>query len=210
MTAKKKIPRFSRKSAEDRKLDLVEAGLACLARGGILHFTVDNICREAQVSKGLVVHHFGSKEELAAAVYAAAYDRMLAPVLTGEGASNDLHALVEGLFNALPANKESLRIWLALWGEISSNPGMQLEHRKYYALYRESVAGAVSAEARRRGIAVDSYEVAAGLIALVDGVWLQQCLDPTRLRNEEAKALCLRYIENSLSPRPMKSPDLQG
>ena len=80
MATEKKAPRFSRKSAEDRKQDLVEAGLACLAQGGITSFTVDNICREAKVSKGLVVHHFGSKEGLAAAVYAAAFDRMLSPI----------------------------------------------------------------------------------------------------------------------------------
>lgn len=199
MTTAKKAPRFSRKSAEDRKQDLIKAGLSCLAKGGITYFTVDNICRAANVSKGLVVHHFGSKEGLAAAVYAAAYNQMLAPVFSAEETGGNIRRLLDWLLDALPANQENLRIWLALWGEIASNPHLQLEHRKHYALYKESVARTISEAARKRGIATDSYEIAASLIALVDGVWLQQCLDPTRLKLEDALDMCMRHVENALA-----------
>ncbi len=199
MTTKKKVPRFSRKTAEDRKQDLIKAGLSCLAKGGITYFTVDNICRAANVSKGLVVHHFGSKEGLAAAVYAAAYDQMLAPVFSAEETGGNIKRLIDWLLDVLPANDENLRIWLALWGEIASNPHLQHEHRKHYALYKESVARTISDAARKRGIAVDSYDIAASLIALVDGVWLQQCLDPTRFKHADAMAMCLRHVENALA-----------
>ena len=57
---------------------LVDAGLACLARGGITAFTIDNICREANASRGLVTHHFGSKDGLLAACYSQMYDRLTA------------------------------------------------------------------------------------------------------------------------------------
>ena len=205
MTTAKKAPRFSRKSAEDRKQDLIKAGLSCLARGGITYFTVDNICRAANVSKGLVVHHFGSKEGLAAAVYAAAYNQMLAPVISDEETGGNIARLLDWLLDELPANQENLRIWLALWGEIASNPHLQVEHRKHYALYRESIARTINAAARKRGIIADSYEIAASLIAMVDGVWLQRCLDPARLKHADAVAMCLRHVENALaagSPAP--------
>lgn len=207
MATEKKAPRFSRKSAEDRKQDLVEAGLACLAQGGITSFTVDNICREAKVSKGLVVHHFGSKEGLAAAVYAAAFDRMLSPIFSDEETGGNITRLLNWLLDAVPANQENLRIWLALWGEMSGNQQLQAEHRKHYELYREWVARTINVVARKRGLAVDGSEIAASLMAIVDGVWLQQCLDPTRLKFDEAMAICERLVENALAAgTPIVSP----
>ncbi len=65
-------PRFRRYAADIRAAMLVEAGMVCLARGGITAFTVDNICAEAGASRGLIAHHFGGKDGLLAAVYAAA------------------------------------------------------------------------------------------------------------------------------------------
>lgn len=191
--------------------------MTCLAKGGIAHFTVENICNEAKVSKGLVVHHFGSKEELAAAVYAAAYDRMLTPVISTTVETGDVRALVEWLLSALPANPQNLRIWLALWGEIAVNPHMRLEHRKHYALYKEAVARSLSAVARQRGVPIDTYGVAIALIALVDGIWLEQCLDTSSLRSADARDLCVGVVESALrsaqmdrSVRPEGDPQSQG
>ena len=71
-------PRFRRYASEVRAAMLVEAGLATLAEGGITAFTVDNICRRAQASRGLIAHHFGGKDGLLVAVYHAAYTPLLA------------------------------------------------------------------------------------------------------------------------------------
>ena len=73
-------PRFRRYSSETRAAMLVDASLVCLARGGILDFTIDSICREAGVSRGLITHHFGSKDGLLAAVYATMHDRLLSTI----------------------------------------------------------------------------------------------------------------------------------
>lgn len=191
--------RFSRVSPEERRALLVDAGLKCLAEGGILAFTVDNICRVAGTSRGLIVHHFGSKDALLAAVYAAAYDRLLGRV-TQQDVPLSLTALVEAIFSASSFNRESLNIWLALWGQIATSPALQAEHRKHYALYRESVARAIGEAARTKGITVDSYDLAVGFISLVDGLWLEQCIDPSLLSATRAKEICFRYLESALGP----------
>ena len=69
-------PKYNRMTSEQRSASLVQAGLACLARGGILEFTIDNICNEAGVSRGLITHHFKSKDGLLVAVYRAMYERL--------------------------------------------------------------------------------------------------------------------------------------
>lgn len=56
--AKKSPPRFSREQADVRRSMLIEAATRCLSVGGIGAFTVDRICKEAGVSRGLINHHF--------------------------------------------------------------------------------------------------------------------------------------------------------
>lgn len=167
-------PKFRRYAPEVREGMLIEAGLTCLARGGISAFTVDNICAEAGASRGLIAHHFGSKDGLLAAVYAAAYQ----PVLQGwQGVT--CATLVDRLFDPAQFTQSGLRVWLALWGEIAVNPRLQAEHARHYADYRRLVADIVGDEA-----------LAGAVIALSDGLWLEQCLAPELMSPERAKAAC--------------------
>lgn len=175
---------------------LVEAGRKCLAYGGIRAFTVDNICREAGTSRGLIVHHFGSKDALLAAVYASVYDQLIESVETRDTETPSLANLVEQICSPQNFDRSSLNLWLALWGEIASNPALQAEHRKHYALFREKVARAVGEAARARGANVDSYDIAVSFIALFDGLWLEQCIDPKLLSAERAKQACYRMLES--------------
>jgi len=194
MTKKPAAPRFERISPDERRARLIEASIACLAKGGIQGFTVDNICREAGTSRGLITHHFGSKNALLAASYAAIYGRVLENLARADNVPETLDDLVELIFSDSFLSRDYLNVWLALWGEIAVNPALQVEHRKNYALYRERIARAISAFARARGVTVDSYDVATILISLVDGLWLEQCIDQSVLSLARAKDLCRRTL----------------
>ena len=167
-------PKFRRFAPEIRAAMLVNSGLTCLARGGITAFTVDNICAHAGASRGLIAHHFGSKDGLLAAVYAAAY----APVIQGWDTIG-VADLVDRLFDPVQFTAPGLRVWLALWGEIAVNPALQAEHARHYAIYRGLVARVVGSDA-----------LAGAVIALADGLWLEQCLAPDLMSPERAKAAC--------------------
>ena len=194
MTKKPTAPRFERISPDERRARLIEASIACLAKGGIQGFTVDNICREAGTSRGLITYHFGSKNALLAASYAAIYGRVLENLARADNVPETLDDLVELIFSDSFLSRDYLNVWLALWGEIAVNPALQVEHRKNYALYRERIARAISAFARARGVTVDSYDVATILISLVDGLWLEQCIDQSVLSLARAKDLCRRTL----------------
>lgn len=173
---------------------LVEAGLRCLAEGGITAFTVDNICRRAGASRGLIAHHFGSKEGLLAAVYEAAYAPMLAKIDPGDGPLA-LGSLIDRMFDAEARDLPTLRVWLALWGEIAVNPALKAAHRRNYGLYRAIVEGAIAAHCAARGLQLDAATLAASVIALVDGLWLEQCIDPEGFDAARARAACLVLLE---------------
>jgi AcrR family transcriptional regulator len=195
-------PRFRRYSSETRAAMLVDAGLACLARGGILDFTIDSICREAGVSRGLITHHFGSKDGLLAAVYASMYDRLLTAIAPADGPVPSLAGLVEASFAPEVFNPASLKIWLALWGEIANNAALQAVHRRRYGDFRASVARAIAAEAARRNRPVDAEALAVMFIALSDGVWLEQAIDPSMLSPGAAREACFGLLEAFLGPLP--------
>lgn len=201
MSKKAVAPKFERIAPDERRARLIEASIACLAKGGIQGFTVDNICREAGTSRGLITHHFGSKNALLAAIYATVYGKVLENLERSEEATpTSIEALVELIFADSFLSRDYLNVWLALWGEIAVNPALQAEHRKSYALYRERIARAISAFARAQRVTVDSYEAATILISLVDGLWLEQCIDQSLLSLARAKDLCRRTLAAVLAP----------
>jgi len=202
-------PRYRRYSSETRGAMLVEAGLACLARGGITAFTVDNICREANASRGLITHHFGSKNGLLAAVYATMYDRFTAVVAPEGRPSPDLVTLVEANFAPSVFNPDSLRIWLALWGEIANTPALRDVHRQRYLDLLATVERAVAAEAAARNLSLDARAVAVLFVALSDGLWLEQGIDKTMLSRDAARDACYAFFESFLGPleRPEAGQD---
>lgn len=58
---------MSPKRTESSREALLAAGSLCFRREGYVATSVDDICREAGVSKGAFFHHFASKESLAEA-----------------------------------------------------------------------------------------------------------------------------------------------
>lgn len=174
-------PKFRRYRSEERAAMLVEAGLACLAEGGITAFTVDNICRKSGASRGLIAHHFGGKDQLLAAVYAAAY----APLLADLAEATELEALLDRLLSPRHFTRDVLNVWLSLWGEAATNPVLQAEHRAHYTLFRQSLAAAIA----RRSPNVNAEAKAITLIALIDGLWLELCMAPDLMSAAQARAL---------------------
>jgi len=200
-------PKFRRYSAGVRAQMLVEAGLRVLGRGGISAFTIDNICTEARASRGLVTHHFGSKDGLLAAVYRAAYAPVLEGLRRSPGEPPTLGELIDRAFDPANFTRESLNIWLALWGEIAVNPQLLAEHRLLYAAYRADLERAIRDAAAAAGREADAARLAVTLIALVDGLWLEQCIDPAVMTPAEAREACLGLIEPLLGPLyPPRAP----
>jgi AcrR family transcriptional regulator len=53
---------------EARRQQVLDAAFACFARQGFHQTTVDDICRESELSPGVVYKYFRSKEEIIEAV----------------------------------------------------------------------------------------------------------------------------------------------
>lgn len=206
----RKSPRFSREQAEVRRAMLIEAAARCLSRGGIGAFTVDNICREAGVSRGLINHHFDSLDTLLIEVYKSSLYAMVNSHIEDArqrrattadwSPAEALVALVRSNFSPHYFSRANLLIWLSLWGEIAVNPRLQAAHRELYDAYRAELAEDIAAVARARGRTVDAPALARNFIALVDGLWLEWCLDESVVTPNDAETAGFEMLEAQIGP----------
>ncbi|WP_442579665.1 TetR/AcrR family transcriptional regulator [Mesorhizobium sp. ASY16-5R] len=203
--ARKPAPRFSREQADVRRAMLIEAAARCLSRGGIGAFTINSICREAGVSRGLINHHFDSLDALLVEVYKsslyASVNAHIAEARQRRAMNADwppqqaLVALVRSNFSPVYFSRANLLLWLSLWGEIAVNPRLQAAHSELYNAYRAELAEDIAAVARSRGRNVDAPALARNFIALVDGLWLEWCLDASVVTPEDAEAAGFEMLE---------------
>ncbi len=188
------VKRRARLSPADRRALLEDAARACMARGGIRAFTVDRIVAEAGVSRGLVIHHFGSMDGLLVAVYARMYREWIEAITEPRPASSRLEAIIEAIVSPKLFSRETLNVWLTLWGEIANNPVLREAHRDLYSEYRATIAGALAEAAAANGRAVDADRVASTLICLIDGFGVQRCVEPSLLSEDEARSSCWAFL----------------
>ncbi|MBN1092365.1 TetR/AcrR family transcriptional regulator [Blastococcus sp. TML/M2B] len=79
----------SRRSADDRRAQLVQIGLELLPTTPVQELTIDEVARRAGISRSLLFHYFATKREYYTAVTRAAADLMLEHLLPEPGAPAD-------------------------------------------------------------------------------------------------------------------------
>lgn len=189
-----------------RRRELIEATIRRLGDKGAAGVSVRAICAEAGVTPGLLTHYFSGVAELVAETYREVGARVAETLARSvEAAGPDprarLRAYVTASFEPPVRDPALLATWVALWGLVKSDDQLQAVHREVYALYRDDLEPLVEA-------CLDAPEkaevrlMAVGLTALVDGLWLELCLDGGAFTAEEAGMLAGRWLDDLLE-RPI-------
>jgi AcrR family transcriptional regulator len=208
-------PRFARQPPPVRRQALIEATIECLKRYGHDGLSIRTISAQAGVSVGLINHHFPNKNELVAAAYrhinASLIAGMQAAVArAGKSPRARMRAFLEAWFSAPSLDADALAVWVVFWGLYRHSRLIQRVHRETYQDYVNLLRGLLAEllpparaprSARiRRGVRripsapVDLRLAAIGLTALLDGLWLEWCLEPGRFRPAEAVELCEQWV----------------
>jgi len=195
-------PKYRRALPEDRRSDLVEATLRCLARDGHAGVSVRRIAAEAGVSAGLVNHHFQGIEALVAAAYEKiagdVTERVVRRVEPVEGARARLTAFIAASFSPEVLDPALLRVWVVFWSLLPHAEVLQAIQKRTWVDYRRTLEREL-AGCLPEGSALDVETVALGLAALMDGLWLQWCLDPGCYAAETGIALAERFVDDALT-----------
>jgi len=207
-------PRFERQLPQVRRQALIDATIECLKRYGHDGLSIRTISAEAGVSVGLINHHFPNKDELVAAAYRHFNAELVGGMQAAVARAPDspearMRAFLEVSFSPPNLDADTLAVWVVFWGMYRHSRLIQRVQRETYQEYVRLVRGllaglvpaaraARSARARRGapGSTADLRLAAVGLTALLDGLWLEWCLEPGSFRPAEAIALCETWIES--------------
>jgi TetR/AcrR family transcriptional regulator, transcriptional repressor of bet genes len=196
--------RHNRESPDVRRKSLIQATMRSIAKYGYAGTTIGRICAEAQVSRGLINHHFDTKEELIRQSYKELCDEWVFQTRdmlldTHRDPEDKLRAMIRVSFGPALFKQEYLGIWIGFWSAIGKSPTLKKLNRELYRQDREAYRRIFEEIAVKRGKAVDSRRAAISLIALMDGLWLEWCLDPKGFTAEEAVAACLDLVTRTFA-----------
>ncbi|WP_236796087.1 TetR/AcrR family transcriptional regulator [Amycolatopsis sp. GM8] len=172
-----------RRTQEQRRAEterrVLDAAMDLIARNGSRGVTLAQVGEAAGYSRGIVYHHFGSRERLLEAVVDAGRWFEIPPY-EGNGLAH-LTGLVEAYLRNIADRTPSTRAFLQLWGEaIAADPLLaplfaqrDKSFRRYLAdLVRQGVAdGSIRGDA-------DPAAAAVLLLALLRGTGMQLIATP--------------------------------
>nr|WP_181704015.1 TetR family transcriptional regulator C-terminal domain-containing protein [Chthonobacter albigriseus] len=170
---------------------MIAATAQCLAELGVAGTSVREVAARAGVSAGLIRHHFGSMDQLILDTYRFVGERVSAAIDGAIAAAGDdpyarLDAFLEANFRPPILDADLLSTWLAFWSLVRRDPRVRQVHAEIYAGNRAQLETILAAIAEARGRPLDTRLTGIAITALVDGLWLEHCLDSTTFSPAEA------------------------
>lgn len=177
-----------------RKAALVKATITEIGRVGSLDVTVSQIAKRAGMSSALAHHYFGSKEDIFLAamrhvltLYGAEVRGALA---VAQGPRARLGAILRASFSAGNFRREVVGAWLNFYVLAQTVP----EAKRLLAIYQGRLKSNLLA--CLRPLDPDhAVEVAEGLGALIDGLYLREVLKSGAPDGNAAVATALAYLD---------------
>jgi len=169
-----------------RRTQIRDAAFELAANGGLKSVTIRDVADRAGLSPGLVLFHFGSKEQLILCVLDWVLEtttalRVEARVSTIADPGDRLLALLRQEMVRLVSEPLRIRLFFEFWGaglwdrEIGSR--MQRELDRYRDAFRP-MAEAVLAEEPERFPGVTADSLAAVAVSLIKGCAVQSIIEP--------------------------------
>jgi TetR/AcrR family transcriptional regulator, transcriptional repressor of bet genes len=187
--------RKRRKAPMDRRHDLLEVAITCLATLGPRGATGREICRQAGVSHGLLRHYFDNPENLFLEAYKDLCDRFLAEFekrLLDDSLDpwSALDTFFEVLFSQEWANPDVLGAWTAFWTLTRTDEAFAQVNAVHNQRLRELLELALRRLPAKPAPTLDFDSATVILSSVMDGLWLEFCLRPEAPKRVEAVELC--------------------
>jgi TetR/AcrR family transcriptional regulator, transcriptional repressor of bet genes len=212
-TKRRRPVKASRRTAapEERRQQLIEATIRCVANRGLAQTTIATVAREAGLSQGIINLHFRSKDRLLIETlrYLADEYRSACREAAAEAAASPvagLQAMVDLDFQRNICTRDKLAVWFAFWGERRFRP----TYRRICAARDKSYEDMVRVQCGKlceQGDypEVDPALVADGLSALTDGLWLDLLVRPESMSRDLARRITMSYLADAF-PRHFQRP----
>jgi TetR/AcrR family transcriptional regulator, transcriptional repressor of bet genes len=160
-----------------RRVQLIDATIAALARKGFAALTVADVAKQAGLSPGIVIFHFTSKDELLGTVLNALateyHQNWNARVEeAGPSAAERIKAMLLADFDTSVFTLQKIAAWIAFWGETQGRPVYDEVYSSLDAERRRASEALCRELITEGGYALDPHLTMCTLEALGDGLWL--------------------------------------
>jgi TetR/AcrR family transcriptional repressor of bet genes len=188
------MPRISVK--DFRRNELIEAAIVAIAERGLPDTTLATIAAQAGVSPALVNHYFDGKEDLLEATLrrlAKDLAQTILRLLPKDPTPQDrLRAIIDGCMTAEHLAPGAMFVWLSFWGHIPTNPKFAAFQRTINRRYRSNMRFALKQLLPEHEV----EEACLGLLAIIDGFWIRQVIDPSSFDFAVARDICRNYLKH--------------
>ncbi|PPC77073.1 transcriptional regulator BetI [Pokkaliibacter plantistimulans] len=184
---------------EIRKPQLIDATLEVIGEVGLGKTTVAMISKRAGVSAGIINHYFGGKDGLLnqsmRTILRELNDgvRERREALPADWPIERVRAIVGGNFDSRQLDPRVMKTWLAFWAQAMHDEELarlqRVNEKRLLSHLRYELRKCLSREQAR--------EVAAGIAALIDGIWLRGALSGG-VEQAEAVKLIDSFIRGQL------------
>jgi AcrR family transcriptional regulator len=194
--------RTQQERREQAEAALLNAAAELAVEHGMRSLTLARVGERAGYSRGIVTHHFGSKQALIERL-ARATQAGFVPRLGGLPPGLDrLLRLISGYVGALGQVGVLNRAFLLLWAEAATDPELAPIFRERDDAFRADLRDDVQAGIADGAIRPDvtPAEVAVEVVGQLRGIALQRLLDPRAVDTERLRHTVTEHWRRALSP----------
>ena len=186
--------------AVERRTELQEAAIRCIAEKGYAAATVAMICDDAGFSRGLIGHYFKGKDELVLEAIGRSTTQLgHATRKVVEAAGSDpadrLHAVVRSSFSPPGFTANQAAVWTALAGNAKWSPALGDMYRRMWQEYRTGIADLFERAAAQRERSIDAKAAALLFERTIEGFWIGWVADPQMMSLAEAESACHALVD---------------
>ena len=153
------------------------------------------------MSQGLITHHFGEVSALSAYAFELMWGGIFQAITAAiDAAPNNprarLDACIDASFSPAIFDQDVLAIWVVFWGLILHSAKMSAAQRGEYSTYVRNIEQLLADLASAEGFSIRDTRLAAiAFTALLDGLWLAWCLNPSVFSPAEGMNVCRQWVE---------------
>lgn len=188
----------------ERRQQLIDATIRCIARHGLSAVTMQMVTRDAGLSVGIANLHFKSKDNLLKETLryvAEEYHNGQIDIMEGAeilDLGERLDALLDFQLGRGVTQRQKMSVWFAYYGEAGARPVYQkiVSTVDRLAAHRlETLFASIIQEGGYQG--VNARDLAIGYSALIDGLHLGLLVTPRELSKRRARSVARDFLRRA-------------
>lgn len=197
--------RQHRLKPDERRQQLIDATIVCLAKYGARGTGIRQICRELDVAPSLVSYFFaGGRTELLVSAYNDLTARFVEQLEAaarpdGRAASTRMRAVFALYFAPEWLDDSVVGAYVALWSLARTQLDLKEAMSALHQRQRKAIAEPLAALVAEHDARSDVDLLADSLVVFLSGLWLDLGLNPGHISSQRALEMCWGWLDGSLA-----------